>query len=279
MFLTFWHLAFATLVTQILARTSTLLDGRKQVKMTGRVYLRAVVPIGIFYSLSLVCSNLTYVYLSVAYTQMLKAAAPATVLLAAWGFGVEKPNAKVFANVLFIVAGVAIASYGEIKFSLHGFLFQLGGLVFEAIRLVLIQKLLSGKADDPNAYKMDPVVSLYYYAPVCAFINMFVALVVEMPTFDYADLMRVGPLILVANGAVAFLLNVASLFLIGKTSSLVLTLCGVLKNIGLVFASVLIWGTVVSSLQAFGYGIATVGLIYYSLGWEGIKNIFKSMKL
>ena len=61
-------------MTQILARTTTLLDGRKKIKMTGRVYLRAIVPIGLFFSLSLICGNLTYLYLSVAFIQMLKVA-------------------------------------------------------------------------------------------------------------------------------------------------------------------------------------------------------------
>ena len=59
-------------MTQVLSRTTTLLDGRKTVKMTGRVYLRTIVPIGAFYSLSLICGNLTYLYLSVAFIQMLK---------------------------------------------------------------------------------------------------------------------------------------------------------------------------------------------------------------
>lgn len=72
MILTTWHLTFATIMTQIMARTTKLLDGRKTVKMTGRVYLRAIVPIGIFFSLSLICGNLTYMYLSVAFIQMLK---------------------------------------------------------------------------------------------------------------------------------------------------------------------------------------------------------------
>jgi hypothetical protein len=59
-------------MTQILARTTPLLDSRKSVKMTGRVYLRAIIPIGVLYSASLVCSNQTYLYLSVAFIQMLK---------------------------------------------------------------------------------------------------------------------------------------------------------------------------------------------------------------
>lgn len=59
-------------MTQVLARTTSLLDGRKTVKMTGRVYLRAIVPIGFFFSLSLICGNVTYLYLSVSFIQMLK---------------------------------------------------------------------------------------------------------------------------------------------------------------------------------------------------------------
>ncbi len=55
-----------------MARTTTLLDSRKDVKMTGRVYLRAIVPIGVLYSASLVCSNQAYLYLSVAFIQILK---------------------------------------------------------------------------------------------------------------------------------------------------------------------------------------------------------------
>jgi hypothetical protein len=77
--LTTFHLAFATIMTQLLARYTTLLDGRKTVKMTGRVYLRAIVPIGFFFSLSLICGNLTYLYLSVAFIQMLKVSASTVV--------------------------------------------------------------------------------------------------------------------------------------------------------------------------------------------------------
>lgn len=71
-FLTTWHLIFATFMTQFLARFTTILDSRKKVPMTGRVYLRAIVPIGLFFSLSLICGNQAYLYLSVAFIQMLK---------------------------------------------------------------------------------------------------------------------------------------------------------------------------------------------------------------
>ncbi|KAL2157207.1 hypothetical protein VTH06DRAFT_6343 [Thermothelomyces fergusii] len=263
--LTCWHLVFASAATQVLARTTTLLDGRKQVEMTGRTYLRAIVPIGLLYSASLVCSNMVYLYLSVAFIQMLKAAAPVAVLLTSWAWGVEEPSLRRFLNVLLIVAGVALASFGEIDFSLAGFLFQLGGIVFEAMRLVMIQVLLSA-----DSQKMDPLVSLYYYAPVCAVMNLIVAIGAEANRFDPADLARAGCGLLLLNAVVAFMLNVSSVFLIGKTSGLVMTLTGILKNILLVIISVAIWHTTISWLQFFGYAVALAGLLYYSVGGDQI---------
>ena len=65
-------MVFAVGATQLLARTTKLLDGRKDVKMTGRLYLRTIVPTGFLYSASLVCSNLVYLFLSIAFIQMLK---------------------------------------------------------------------------------------------------------------------------------------------------------------------------------------------------------------
>lgn len=209
--LTCWHLIFATIATQLLARTTTLLDSRHTVKMTGRIYLRAIVPVGLFYSASLVCSNMVYLYLSVAFIQMLKAAAPVAVLFVAWAWGVENPSLQKLINILVIVAGVSLASFGEIAFSWAGFLYQLGGIVFEAMRLVMIQVLLS---DDRGAQKMDPLVSLYYYAPVCAVMNILVAMATEAFRFDFADLGRTGYGLLLLNAGVAFMLNVSSVFLV-----------------------------------------------------------------
>ncbi|KAI5363585.1 putative sugar phosphate transporter domain-containing protein [Septoria linicola] len=265
--LTTWHLAFATLMTQILARTTGVLDSRKKVPMTGKIYLRAIVPIGLMFSLSLICGNLTYLYLSVSFIQMLKATTPVAVLIASWIFGVAPVNFKTLGNVSFIVIGVVIASYGEIQFNMTGFLYQVGGIIFEATRLVMVQRLLSSAE-----FKMDPLVSLYYFAPACAVMNGLTALVVEVPRLTLADVEKVGYLTLVINAMIAFLLNVSVVFLIGKTSSLVMTLSGVLKDILLVVASIMIFQDPVSGIQAFGYSIALGGLVYYKLGADKLKE-------
>lgn len=125
--------------------------------------------------------------------------------------GVAQPNIGVLLNVSFIVLGVVIATFGEITFILIGFLFQCGGIVFEAIRLVLVQKLLNG-----DEYKMDPLVSLYYFAPVCAVMNGVVALFFEVPYISIQEVYGIGAPILIANAMVAFLLNVSAVFLVSS---------------------------------------------------------------
>ncbi|KAI9766729.1 MAG: hypothetical protein M1840_006373 [Geoglossum simile] len=272
--LTTWHLLFATIATQVLARTTTLLDGRKTVKMTGRVYLRAIVPIGLCFSWSLICGNLTYLYLSVSFIQMLKATTPVAVLLVGWAMEIDSLNARLLFNVSIVVIGVVIASFGEIRFHVIGVFFQCGGIAFEAIRLVMVQKLLNGAE-----YKMDPLVSLYYFAPVCTIMNFFVSLIFEVHRIHISDFLNLGLGTLLANAMLAFSLNISSVFLIGETSSLVLTLCGVLKDVFLVFASITIWGTPITSLQVFGYSIALGGLVHYKLGGEKLREIFREKSI
>lgn len=102
-----------------------------------------------------------------------------------------------------------MASFGEIDFVLIGFIYQVGGIAFEAVRLVLVGKLLSSAE-----YKMDPLVSLYYFAPICAIMNFAVALFWEIPQVTMQQIYTVGLWTFLANAMVAFLLNVSVVFLV-----------------------------------------------------------------
>ncbi|WDK21172.1 triose-phosphate transporter [Colletotrichum graminicola] len=92
----------------------------------------------------------------------------------------------------------------------------MAGIVFEAVRLVMVQVPLEG---DENAQQMDPLVSLYYYAPVFAVMNLFVVWASEFKTFQMQDLDRAGFPMLLLNAAFAFMLNVSSVFLVRAPSS------------------------------------------------------------
>jgi len=52
------------------------LDGAKDIHITKDMFVRSILPIGILFSASLILSNTAYLYLSVAYIQMLKVRSP-----------------------------------------------------------------------------------------------------------------------------------------------------------------------------------------------------------
>ncbi|GAA6046599.1 hypothetical protein JCM3770_006231 [Rhodotorula araucariae] len=259
--LTTWHLVYATVGTRLLRRFTHMLDDVQNVQMSWDRWLKNIVPIGALFSGSLIFNNFAYLTLSVSFIQMLKAFTSVAVLGMSVLFGLEQMQPRKFIIVIAISCGVALASYGEIDFDMGGFLCQATGIAFEACRLVSIQKLLTG-------LKMGPLVSLYYFAPVCAGLNLFL-----IPFFEGAAPFQdafevVGLPILIGNASTAFLLNVAVVFLIGCASSLVLTLSGVIKDILLVLGSVLLMGSTVTFTQFVGYGIALGGLVVFKLPQE-----------
>lgn len=254
-FLTTFHMAFAALGTRVLARYTNLLDSLADVEMTFDRWTRNILPIGAFFSGSLVFSNMAYLTLSVSFIQMLKAFTPVAVLLMSFSLGLKQPSGTLTLIVAMISFGVAIASYGEINFQMSGFIHQVLGIAFESTRLVLVQVLLQG-------LKMDPLVSLYYFSPVCMTFNLI--LLPFMEGFEpFYELGKLGPVVLLTNAGVAFGLNVASVFLIGAASSLTLTLAGVLKDILLIVFSMFLLGSSVTPIQFFGYGIALGGLVLF----------------
>lgn len=68
--------------------------------------------------------------------------------------------------------------------------------------------------------------------------------------------MSISPLFLISNALVAFLLNIAAVFLVSAGSGLVLTLAGVFKDILLITGSVLVFGTPITPLQVVGTSLS-----------------------
>ncbi|KAM0753176.1 TPT-domain-containing protein [Meredithblackwellia eburnea MCA 4105] len=258
--LTTIHLLFQTIATRLLRQYTPLIDGAKELEATGKmnreVFIRKIIPVGVLFSASLVLSNWVYLVLSVSFIQMIKAFTPVSVLLISFAMRLKEPSQKLFGIVCLISVGVAIASYGEVEFHLVGFLVQALAIAIESTRLVLIQILLQGMG-------MNPLTSLYYFAPVCLAVNSIILLPVEgfQPFYDAVDL--VGIPTLFGNACMTFALNLSSVWLIGKASGLVLTLAGVIKDILLIAGSWAIQGSTITGIQLFGYAIALTGLVVF----------------
>lgn len=252
------HMLFITICTRI---WSSL--GWEDVPSVSRADLvNSFVPVGATFAASLALGNAAYLYISVAFVQMLKASTPVAVMLASFAFGLEKPTWRLAVTMVVMSSGVALSCSAQIDASAFGTVIQMVAVGCEALRLCLVNMLLSSKG-----LKFSPISSLYYIAPIC-FGALFLpwlfmeARLVAMHRFG--PIRRVGPLLLLANASVAFLLNLATMALIKHTSALTLNVSGVFKDILLILWSVAISGALVTLPQYLGYTIALVGVIAYS---------------
>ncbi|GJP63400.1 hypothetical protein CLOP_g20487 [Closterium sp. NIES-67] len=166
-----------------------------------------------------------------------------------------------FSNMAAISIGVAIAAYGEANFNATGVILQLLAVCFEALRLVLIQILLTAKG-----VSLNPITSLFYISPVCLLFLSLPWLLVEYPHLAPSLAVPSQPAIglFLANCACAFALNLAVFLLIGKTSALTMNVAGVVKDWLLIAFS---WSVIrdrVTGINLLGYFLAFVGVCWYN---------------
>ncbi|KAL8189620.1 hypothetical protein R6Q57_029186 [Mikania cordata] len=254
--LTMIHMGFCSSLAYILI---TILRVVEPVQMTRQVYLKSVVPIGLLYSISLWLSNSSYIYLSVSFIQMLKASMPVAVYSIGVLFKKEDFKSQTMSNMLSISFCVAIAAYGEATLNMWGVMLQLGAVVFEATRLVLIQILLTSKG-----IKFNPITSLYYVAPCCLAFLSVPWIVVEFPELKNTSNFHFDYVVFGTNSFCAFALNLAVFLLVGKTSALTMNGADVVKDWLLIAFSWSVIKDTVTPINLFGYGIAFLGVAYYN---------------
>ena len=79
----------------------------KSKDITLRWYVKHVLPIGAFAAISLALGNYTYLYLSVSFIQMLKAAVPCVTMIVLVGTGLERPHRMTVLGVSILTFGTA----------------------------------------------------------------------------------------------------------------------------------------------------------------------------
>jgi len=151
-----------------------------------RQWLTQILPVGLCFAVSLVLGNAAYLYISVAFVQMLKASTPVAVLLCSFAFGetltnpnpnpspnlnpnphphpnphpnpgLEKPTFKLAGFIVLISAGISTACANELDMSMIGVAVQMSAVGAEALRLCLVNMLLTSKG-----LRLSSLATLYY---------------------------------------------------------------------------------------------------------------------
>ncbi|XP_047047528.1 probable sugar phosphate/phosphate translocator At3g14410, partial [Lolium rigidum] len=263
--LTLLHMLFSSVVC--FAATKIFKVIKIDEGMTTDVYISSVIPIGAMFAMTLWLGNSAYLYISVAFAQMLKAIMPVAVFLLGTAFGLEEMNCKMLAIMSVISVGVIVASVGEITISWVGVVYQMGGVVAEALRLIFIEIFLKKKGVRLNLISM-----MYYVSPCSAFCLFIPWLFLEKPKMDASVSWNFPPVTLFLNCMCTFVLNLSVFLVISRTSALTARVTGVVRDWSVVLLSAAIFAdTKLTFINIVGYAIAIVGVVAYNNHKLGVK--------
>ncbi|KAK4285760.1 hypothetical protein QN277_002410 [Acacia crassicarpa] len=256
--LTLLHMVFSSVLCFALTKILKVL--KVEEGMTTEIYVSSVVPIGAMFALTLWLGNTAYLYISVSFAQMLKAIMPVAVFILGVAAGLEVMSCRMLVIMSVISLGVLVASYGEIQINWIGVIYQMGGVVGEALRLIFVEIFVKRKG-----LKLNPISVMYYVSP-CSALCLFIPWIfLERTKMQEHGPWNFPPTVLILNCLCTFALNLSVFLVITHTSALTIRVAGVVKDWVVVLLSALLFAdTKLTLINLFGYAIAIAGVAAYN---------------
>ena len=113
-------------------------------RISSRDFLARACPVGMATGLDIACSNLSFLSIDVSFYTIVKTSSLAFTLLFAVALKLQPLRAPLVGIVVWISAGIAMASYGETVFHAEGFVLVLLAALFSGFRWALTQLLMTG---------------------------------------------------------------------------------------------------------------------------------------
>ncbi|XP_054816687.1 probable sugar phosphate/phosphate translocator At3g14410 isoform X2 [Prosopis cineraria] len=256
--LTLLHMVFSSVLCFVLTKILKVM--KVEEGMTTEIYVTSVVPIGAMFAMTLWLGNTAYLYISVSFAQMLKAIMPVAVFVLGVAVGLEVMSCRMLVIMSVISFGVLVASYGEININWVGVIYQMGGVVGEALRLIFMEIFVKRKG-----LKLNPISVMYYVSP-CSALCLFIPWVfLEKTKMEEHGSWNFPPTVLILNCLCTFALNLSVFLVITHTSALTIRVAGVVKDwVVVLLSAVLFADTKLTIINLFGYAIAIVGVAAYN---------------
>lgn len=106
---------------------------------------------------------------------LLEIAVPVAVFILGVAAGLEEMSGRMLLIMSVISFGVLVASYGEIEISWIGVVYQMGGVIGEALRLIFMEIFVKKKG-----LKLNPISVMYYVSP-CRHVSVSLFSYINLP--------------------------------------------------------------------------------------------------
>ncbi|KAI8021310.1 putative sugar phosphate/phosphate translocator [Camellia lanceoleosa] len=146
-------------------------------------------------------------------------------------------------------------------FNWIGVVYQMGGAVGEALRLIFMEIFVIRKGN-----KLNPISVMYYF--LCSALCLFILWIfLEKPKMDAQGTWSFQPVILTLNSLCTFALNLSVFLVISHTSASTIRVAGVVKDWVVVLLLTLLFAdTMLTMINLFGYGIDMLACVRHICG-------------
>lgn len=230
----------------------------------------------LLYSLNIALSNISMIFVSLAFHQLARSATPAFTLLLERVFKTRKRSIQIYVAVLFVILGICLATGDEINqisFTNLGLFLTFLGVFLSSLKGSLTNVLMVGET------KLEPLVLIYKISVPSALFCMLFGLLAGEATVLHGFFvkayrngsMNLSTIILLSNGLIAMVLNWTSFIANKNTSALTMTVAGNIKQALSILISLYIFRTNATILSLVGICVTLFGGAWYSY-WSYVEN-------
>lgn len=259
------------------------------------LFRRQAVPTGICTGLDIATANWSLQYLNVTFFTMMRGTIPSFILVFSMCFGLERIELKRILATITVCVGIILASMGEVEFHVPGVVMCVLSCTIAGARWVLVELMMAkpqvpgaaggpmplvasveSMVDDGRPHRAaadgtTPLGTILLVTPVtiCACAPFAAAfelrLFLESRWATDRDHRRQAALYLGAVTVLSFLLTLSKFHLVKVTSSLTMSLMGILKQLLQIFGAVALFGDRLTLVRALGFTICSTGLAFYNV--------------
>mmetsp|Transcript_9119 Transcript_9119/g.20609 ORF Transcript_9119/g.20609 Transcript_9119/m.20609 type:complete len:386 (-) Transcript_9119:247-1404(-) len=273
-----WTIATIQMITGIFYFVPLWLTGLRKAPKLSFDDLKTLLPIAICHTGVHVGAVVALGAGAVSFAHIVKASEPVVTCGANALLLGEVLPLKVYATLLPIIGGVAIASMKELSFTYLALAAAMLSNVSSSLRGVLSKKTMSGKQigenlDAQNLYAVLTAISALILIPLTLAVEgtgFFPAFKAAVATGSFTN--KSLSTLLALSGASYYLYNEVAFKALGKVNPVTHAVGNTIKRVVIIVASVVAFKTPMSTGSIIGSSIAIAGTLLYSLAMNASKK-------